>query len=463
NSMKKFVILTSIILSSSMLLFSSVTLDALDEMILSNNTSVRSQNETVVQANLDLKDAKANFSPSITFSGSATYMTDPLVGPIVMESSEIMSQMGLGSYADMATGYVTLYDGMDNTMYMGTLSLTQPLVTWGKLGKAVDLYSNILSAQTLRRDDLVSQYKAELRVRVWSLMYLEEMKSLLSEALSLSSRLVDISKDAYDNGMLLRQDWLNARISAMEVEVKDIEVDEQYSSVLQGLRTLVGDNSLLLSDIDFQMDESYLEKYKDSSLDELISLAAGDQSNNLKAIKNLIGAYSNQKTIAERSLYGIPDFALQADLSYSAERFPFVETGWRQNDNLSVNFSIGFKTTIWDGGKAMNDLNRAKSNIRSAEAQYDGAKNEIENAVKSNWNAQRSNLSNIEWLTMKLENLFLERENLSIEVELGQKSRSDVLSKELEIVDTKSEIVASKIALVQNVFTLDYLTGAEQP
>ena len=459
----KRIVTIALLLLPAMLLSSQYTLGDLDLMVENNNANVRSRNESVVQANLDLKDAKANFSPSISLSGSATYMTDPLIGPVVIESSEIISQMGLGSYADKASGYVTLYDGMENTLYMGTLSLTQPLVTWGKLGKAVDLYSNILSAQTLMRDDLVSQYKAELRVRVWSLKYLVEMKGFLGEAMEISSELVEIAKDGYDNGMLLRQEWLNARISAMETEVKEIELDENYSSVLQGLRSLVGDNSLLFDDIDFTFDESYLEKYKDSELETLVGAATGEGSNNLKAIKNLIGAYSSQKTIAERSLYGIPDFALQADLSYSAQKFPFIETGWKQKDNLSVNFSIGFKTTLWDGGKALNALEEAKSNIRTAEAQYDGARNEIENAVRTNWNGQKSNLSNIEWLELKLENLMLERENVRLDVQLGGKSRSDLLQKELEIVSTKSEIVASKIALVQNVFTLDYLTGAKQP
>ena len=69
-------------------------------MMMRNNPSIRSAEEAVVQAGLDLKDSKANFSPTIELSGSMTYMTDPLIGPVIMESSDILSQMGLGSYAD---------------------------------------------------------------------------------------------------------------------------------------------------------------------------------------------------------------------------------------------------------------------------------------------------------------------------------------------------------------------------
>ena len=458
--MKKLWIMTSLLLFSS-LLYASITMEEAEEMMMRNNPDIRSAEEAVVQAGLDLKDSKASFSPTISISGSMTYMSEPLVGPVIMESSDILSQMGLGSYSDMASGYVTLYDGMENTMYMGTLSLTQPLITWGKLGKAVDLYKNILTAQSLRKDDTVAQNKAELRIRVWSMKYLEEMEGLVDEAMALSKELVDIAKSSYENGMILRQDWLEAEISSLEVEVKKAELDDNYSSLMEGLRSLIGDYSVSYSDFILPEDESFLYKYRESNLDDLILAATGEDSNNLKAIKNLIGAYTNQKTIADRSLYGIPDFALQAQLTYSSSRLPFIETGWKQNDNDSLNLSIGFKTTLWDGGKAINDVKRAQSNIRSAESQYDSALSQIRVAVTSNYNGMMKNIANIQYQSEKIQNLEMELENIRIGLSYGQNSVSDEKQKMLEIVEAKSNLLASKIALVQNVYTLDYLVGAE--
>ena len=458
--MKKLWIMTSLLLLSS-LLYASITIEDAEEMMMRNNPDIRSAEETVVQAGLDLKDSKASFSPTISLSGSFTYMSEPLVGPVIMESSDILSQMGLGSYSDMASGYVTLYDGMENTMYMGTLSLTQPLITWGKLGKAVDLYKNILTAQSLRKDDTVAQNKAELRIRVWSMKYLEEMEGLVDEAMALSKELVDIAKSSYENGMILRQDWLEAEISSLEVEVKKAELDDNYSSLMEGLRSLIGDYSVSYSDFILPEDESFLYKYRESNLDDLILKATGEDSNNLKAIKNLIGAYTNQKTIADRSLYGIPDFALQAQLTYSSSRLPLIETGWKQNDNNSLNLSIGFKTTLWDGGKAINDVKRAQSNIRSAESQYDSALSQIRVAVTSNYNGMMKNIANIQYQSEKIQNLEMELENIRIGLSYGQNSVSDEKQKMLEIVEAKSNLLASKIALVQNVYTLDYLVGAE--
>ena len=458
--MKRQLVFLLILISTS-LLFAAISIEDAEEMMMRNNPDIRSAEEAVVQAGLDLKDSKASFSPTISISGSMTYMSEPLVGPVIMESSDILSQMGLGSYSDMASGYVTLYDGMENTMYMGTLSLTQPLITWGKLGKAVDLYKNILTAQSLRKDDTVAQNKAELRIRVWSMKYLEEMEGLVDEAMALSKELVDIAKSSYENGMILRQDWLEAEISSLEVEVKKAELDDNYSSLMEGLRSLIGDYSVSYSDFILPEDESFLYKYRESNLDDLILAATGEDSNNRKAIKNLIGAYTNQKTIADRSLYGIPDFALQAQLTYSSSRLPFIETGWKQNDNNSLNLSIGFKTTLWDGGKAINDVKRAQSNIRSAESQYDSALSQIRVAVTSNYNGMMKNIANIQYQSEKIQNLEMELENIRIGLSYGQNSVSDEKQKMLEIVEAKSNLLASKIALVQNVYTLDYLVGAE--
>lgn len=456
--MKKTVTVLAIFLILSSLCLAQSFSD-LDRVMERNNAKVRLADESLKQAQLDSKDAKASFSPSITFSGSATYMTEPLVGPIVMESGEILSQMGLGAYSDLASGYVTLFDGMDNTIYMGTLSLTQPLVTWGKLTTAVSLYESIESAQGYRREDTIASSKAELRIRLWSLKYLYELDALLREAMEISGELVDISKNAYENGMLLRQDWLKARTESLEVEVKLLDMEGQLSSVRDGLVMLLGGEEVELDEIDFPEESSLFHKYDEKTLDHLVAAATGEGSNNLKAIKNLIGAYSSQKKIAERSLYGIPDFALQADFSYTATRLPFIEKGWKQNDNTSLNLSIGFKTNLWDGGKAINSLEKAKSNIRSAEAQYDDASLQLSSGVKSNWSQMKMNLSSLEMLELKVENLEEELSALETEMEYGQKSRSDWLQKKLELSTAKGELIATKIALVQNVYTLDYLTG----
>ena len=71
------------------------------------------------------------------------------------------------------------------------------------------------------------------------------------------------------------------------------------------------------------------------------------------------------------------------------------------------------------------------------------------------------NIANIQYQSEKIQNLEMELENIRIGLSYGQNSVSDEKQKMLEIVEAKSNLLASKIALVQNVYTLDYLVGAE--
>ena len=71
------------------------------------------------------------------------------------------------------------------------------------------------------------------------------------------------------------------------------------------------------------------------------------------------------------------------------------------------------------------------------------------------------NIANIQYQSEKIKNLEMELENIRIGLSYGQNSVSDEKQKMLEIVEAKSNLLASKIALVQNVYTLDYLVGAE--
>ena len=73
----------------------------------------------------------------------------------------------------------------------------------------------------------------------------------------------------------------------------------------------------------------------------------------------------------------------------------------------------------------------------------------------------KTNIASIDYQSEKIENLNSELENIRSGLKFGQNSVSDEKQKMLEIVEAKSNLLASKIALVQNVYTLDYLVGAE--
>lgn len=163
--------------------------------------------------------------------------------------------------------------------------------------------------------------------------------------------------------------------------------------------------------------------------------------------------------INKKSIYGIPDFAIQADLSLNGSRFPFVESGWRQKGSWGVTLSVGFQTTLWDGGDKLHDIKRAESNKSDAQSQLASAYREIESALKTTLSSMDYSFTNLDYLELKIETAEEELRILNLKDDNGTVSKSDIIQKELEIISLKSESVMEKINLAQYACTLDYLLG----
>lgn len=431
----------------------SYTLSELEGVMLNNNTSIIKQREEVKKAELDLKDAKSNFQPTIKGTGSFTYMTEPIIGKVTIDSSDILGQMGVGG----SGGLVTLYDGMENTMYQFGISITEPLVTWGKLTGAVKAYKEVSSAQGYLLSDTIKMKKAELKMRSYALEMVKELDDKLDEASALSEELVSLVESGYKNGMMIEEDYLSAKISLNELDMKKAELQKQKNEILYGLRILTGINDLSFDDLEIEVDESVYLKYRDVDKSELKNRALSSSNDALSAAKSQIEVYKTQQDISKRSFYGIPDFALQVDLNYSGSRFPLLERGWNQKDKGGINISIGFQSTLWDGGKILNNIDRAESNLRGAENTLKDAILQIENTLSSTLNSMDYSFLNIDYLESKKSLEEIKLNNILINEEYGEKSRSDEIQKRLEIISLDSQIINEKISLMQNACTLDYL------
>ncbi|MBQ2259526.1 MAG: TolC family protein, partial [Spirochaetales bacterium] len=128
--------------------------ESLYTKMLVNNTSLRNAERDIYEAHLDTKDAKANYSPDIDLTVSGTYMTEPMVGNITVSTDELLSSSGIPTSTG---GYVTLFDGMDNTLYNASLTVTQPINTWGKINLAAKLYETVEGIQGMKKTDLERQ------------------------------------------------------------------------------------------------------------------------------------------------------------------------------------------------------------------------------------------------------------------------------------------------------------------
>ena len=229
--MKKFILFIVVLLISNTL-FATETYnyDSLASSLRLNNTKLQAAYQDVVQAKLDTKDAKANYHPTIDLTVSGSYIINP-IGPITVNASEL----GLPY-----NQYITLYKGMENTLYQTSLSLQQPIFTWGKISNGVKALKEVESVRSLQLTDTENQLNAELKSRLSAIYYMDEIISLLNEQKSYADRLVELAHAAQEQGIMLAQEVKENEINALQVDVTLSEINAQYSSNLTALRTMTG-------------------------------------------------------------------------------------------------------------------------------------------------------------------------------------------------------------------------------
>ena len=424
-----------------------------------NNTDIRKADQAIAESHYDTLDAKGAYTPTIDLLISGTYMANPTLGPMTINPNDIK---GLPSIAqNIFTEPLDVSMKMDNNRVQGQLTITQPIYTWGKISNAVRLYERAEGLRTMERDDKLDQKETELRTRLDALYWMGSLYTLLDEIEESADCLIAIAESGAENGMLLEEDVLDAKIQKSQVALSRRELDSQYDSVIEGLRTLTGIQDLSADMIDYTPDESLYDSILSMDIDTIKAMAVSPQSLPLQMLRGLEDVQDYRKKIAKGSIYGLPDIALQATASYGG----VIDSNWLDSDTWGVNLTLALSTTLWDGGKKLNDIKRAESGKTSASIDYEAAVRAIEENAVSAYNEAMISRERISYLEAKDELYDAKLSKEERRLELGSSSESDLIQLKLEALENESELVSERIKLSASINTILYLTdsGSREP
>lgn len=429
-----------------------------------NNTELKRLREEYAQSLLDVKDAMAGYGPTIDLLVTGTYMPDPMVGKITVDVEDILSSLSGSPYSALngtntQNGYVTVYKGMENTLYQFQLTVTQPLFTWGKITSSVKLYKAASEVKELQVKNKQEQLEAEIRTRLSAIYCMKKIMALLSEEKEYVTKLVSISEKAEKNGLLLPQKVMEVKIQAQELDIAEAGMNDEYSKMLSALERLTGLDSDTIEDIRFVPDSTGAASMLSESVEYLQDEATDDYSSSLKILRKLIEINSLTVDIADASVYWKPDVALQFSADYSGSRFPLVETDWYRQDSSSLNFTLALKTTVWDGGKKLNNIKRSESNESLAEIQLDESIMTIRNTVLEQYNQMNLSKLKMDYQDLKLQTNQSQTEQAKKAFSTGYGSETDLLKAYIDECNTKIEYIQNQLNYFSAYYTLSYLTG----
>ena len=439
------------------------TKEELISELKNKNNELQILNQEYQQSLIDVKNAKAGLGPTVDMTVSGTYFLNPPIDSIVLNVDDILNSIDWpdGMNVNSNGQYLTLFDGMENTFYSFQLEVTQPIYTWGKIKTAIKLYEKISEVKLLQINSKEKQLKAELDTRLVSLIYLSKIKSLLQTQDEYATRLVKFSEDAQRNGILLQQDVLEAKISAQQIKIAQQEVEEQFYNVLLGVQKLTDNQNLTLENIDFIPDENKFYEFANQDRKELLEKATSKTQDTFLILSNLEQISKYTTDIAEASVYWKPDFALKMSLGYGGSRFPFIETDWFRQNDYTANFTVALKTTVWDGGKKINEIKKSQSKEETATINYEDALISIKQKLQEQFNVMDLALSKIEYQKLKLETLDSKIKQQEQLFNSGYGSEKDLLQAKIDRTTAEIELEQNKLSLAGAYYTVKFICSQE--
>lgn len=437
------------------------TYETLLNAALQNNTTLQKAEQELRRSLLDVKDAKGKRWPTVDLTLSATYMANPLIGPIVLDPDEVLGTIEWPAGFSPVSGgeYLTLYSGMEETQYQVEATLTQPIFTWGKISKAIDLYQQIANLRVLQISDQRSRIESELAIRLDALSHLGQIESLLEEGSLVAKRLEEIAIEAYASGLILELDVLKASLGRSELEVAQAQITHQRRLMLLNIRTLCGVSELELDLIEHSVTSERYHTLLALESQELIKEATSSQRPAIAALSLSESLARSAVDLERANLYWKPDFALIVNIGYGGSRLPLFETDWYRQDDYTLNLTLGIQSTIWDGGEKLRAVQRRLSEQESASSDAVAARETIIQTLSESLSSLKVALANINYLEKKIALL---AESLAIEeakVAAGYGEEGELLQAQLEYINTQIAVEQSLLEASTHYHTICALSG----
>ncbi|MGP1419267.1 MAG: TolC family protein [Sphaerochaetaceae bacterium] len=455
--MKKLIAVSTILLFSLTGLL-ALTFQELEQMMLSGNLDIMKARMAMESSLLDYSDAKAGYSPTVDLTVTGSYLFNP-IEPITLQKDQVLSFLGLSDvgYGSAGEDYMTLYKGQERMMYQFQLQITQPLFTWGKIGKAVELYKAIYGARTLEMVQMEEQFSTELKTRLAALVYMEQMRQLAMQEKEMAGLLVSLAREAASSGVMLELDVREAEVQASQIDVMLVELEEQISAQLRQVATLCGLDALSLDEIDFVPNESLYRSFVYKDLNKLEKNAVSQSRTTFQLLGKLevIAALANE--IAQASVNWKPDIALVTTLGYSGSRFPLIETDWYRQDKSSSTLTVALKANVWDGGKALRNIARTQSQTSSVRIDVKAGQQEVLSRLRGSYSKIKLAVAQISYYDSRLgaseEKVARQQELLDV----GAASEADLLKARMEVVRIRIERLQQLIELSSAYYIAAYL------
>ena len=338
-----------------------LSLDQSIAMALKNNRDLQISREKILESEERLKESRTSFMPKLT--GEANYTR--------LDMAPFFPAAMFGGFGSPTPGEEVMPKkiviGSPNN-YSLSLSLTQPIFTFGKIMDQCDI-------SEFARDAAVSDLRArknqlffETVQSYWNLYNSTELKEVAVEsARMLSSQLKDL-ENLYENGLAARNDMLKTRALLSESHLVLIQANNSIELAQKNLCDML---DLPLSTT-LRLTEKPSADPEPSLINlEMITAEAVNRRPEIAALENQLNIAGKQYTIDKKGY--LPDISFFANLGYNRPDRQYL-------DEFYTTWTMGVvaRMNIFDWGAAAHRARQSNSRKKQLELELE----KIREAVK---------------------------------------------------------------------------------
>jgi outer membrane protein TolC len=308
-------------------------------------------------AQAGVQEAWSRVLPTLSFSGSGTYLTDPQKG-ITLKAGSFGTLPGptLLPAADMPF----IPDALHTYFKVGS-SVAWSLFTWGKISEGIRLADTqvVLAAQQTEKSS--DETRRDLRKAYFSTVLLRDDAAVLEQMEALMNRLMD------DRNTNLAQGTVNQE-AVLEMRSRLSEVTYQRQKVLQGLQTgLASLQWFTGAPVEAKLLSEPPRTTIPASTLATLQAQAWERSAQRHILENQIELARSAKRIEEASGPLHPDIGLNVQMDFSGQDVPYSGDKWTDTWGRSITITVGTAGTWFDGFRADARVKAADERLQQAQ------------------------------------------------------------------------------------------------
>jgi len=454
--MKKILNITLLLMMFLPVFAVNLNLEKCKELALENSEEIKIADKQQQVAKYKKMEYRSNFFPKISLDASYLYKNDPvehsldeaylptynfspetggLVPNIFLDPST--NQPVIGPDGVPIFNQYAYFPGMDLSLslrnaYLASINVKQPVFMGGKIINAYKISKIGAEAAKVNYSREQEDMLIETELAYWRLVSLQQKIKLADKYQNLISEIVKQLSDAYEVGMIQKNNLLKAKVKLNEAKLKKQKALHGKELATLALERLIGielGKSLTLTD----------SIVSDTSLFELeVTEDMFEDRNDFQLLKAQYEIAKKQKSIAFAEF--LPEIAVQA--SYSELRYELNDEEQKSQDTtLMASFSLPIFQ--WGETYAKNQQAKLKRDVAKLELEkgielmkLEIRKNEfaVQDAKLRNEMAQAS-------VEQAEENLRISQDNF----ELNRSTTTDLLEAQTEWQKAKSELLDAQI------------------